>query len=98
MDVTLRAMHPEDLPGERYPVKSDRELKEEEIVERIAALIDVAISVDTASNISHCAMCDCLDDDHTVDCPVRWLEEWMSRRAIWGVLFWMSTGIEKLLV
>jgi hypothetical protein len=76
----LQALHPEDLPGERVGSKSEQEEREEEIVERIASLLDIAVTIHHSSNTAHCQMCGCLNDVHTAQCPVPILEDWISSR------------------
>jgi hypothetical protein len=57
-----------EIPGES---------SEDDIVDAIAALLDIVI-VGTSATL--CLMCRCVEDEHTLDCPVPTLEDWIASR------------------
>lgn len=76
----LRALHPDDIPGERERIAGKEDERESEVADCVVSLLNVAVIFSVGSTDAHCQMCGFYGDEHTVGCPIPLLEDWLAAR------------------
>lgn len=82
-----RAMHPDDIPGKRYPIPSQQDEQLDEIEESVVHLLNLVIvsahhTSEDGTRADHCQLCLMWSGQHTSTCPVPQLEDWLSSRYL----------------